>query len=152
MNWRNIFAGALLPIALTQMAGDIFSSRVLKGLGAATIVAPCPKVFCEINGLEPFASSYTIIATGAHERAFPITPELYSRLRGPYNRRNAYGAAIAGAPLLPEPLCRAALGYAFATQGPLRHALALPENSSLTLSIRTNTRGRCEIWTFPCAP
>jgi hypothetical protein len=29
-----------------------------------------------------------------------ITPELYARLRGPYNRRNPYGAVVAFGPLL----------------------------------------------------
>ncbi len=152
MKWRNILASALLLIGFTQMSGDILGNRVLKGLGAATVAAPCPKVFCNINGLEPFASSFTLVATGEHEVAFPITPELYSCLQGPYNRRNAYGAAIAGAPLLPESIRHAALSYAFAPQGPLRRELALPDDSSITLIIRTNTRGHCESWTFSCEP
>ena len=152
MKWRNIAAGALLVLGLTQMAGDLLGNRPLKGLGAATVIAPCPKVFCDINGLEPFASSFAIRADGEKDTAsFPITPELYSRLKGPYNRRNVYGAAIAGAPLLPEPVWRSVLDYAFASRGPLRTELGVPANTRITLSMRTNTRGRNDTWIFPCA-
>ncbi|PYL84890.1 MAG: hypothetical protein DMF23_04820 [Verrucomicrobia bacterium] len=152
MRWRNLFAVALLLVGLTQMAGDILGNRVLKGLGAAPVAAPCPKVFCDIDGLEPFASSFTITANRQDHVSFAITPELYSRLKGPYNRRNVYGAAIAAAPRLPEPIRRAVLGYAFATNGPLRAGLALSENAPIALTIQTNTRGRSERWTFPCDP
>ncbi|PYL90427.1 MAG: hypothetical protein DMF14_09890 [Verrucomicrobia bacterium] len=135
MRWRNLFAVALLLVGLTQMAGDILGNRVLKGLGAAPVAAPCP-----------------ITANRQDHVSFAITPELYSRLKGPYNRRNVYGAAIAAAPRLPEPIRRAVLGYAFATNGPLRAGLALPENAPIALTIQTNTRGRSERWTFPCDP
>jgi hypothetical protein len=152
MRWRNLFAAGLLLVGFTQMAGDILGYRVLKGLGAATVAAPCPKVFCDIDGLEPFASSFSITANREYQSSFAITPELYSHLKGPYNRRNVYGAAIAAAPRLPEPIRRAVLGYAFAAHGPLRGTLALPENAPITLTIQTRTRGRDKTWTFLCDP
>jgi hypothetical protein len=151
MNWRNIAASGLLLIGLTQITGDLTGNRALKGIGAATAIAPCPKVFCEINGLEPFASTFIITAEGQETISFPITPELYARLKGPYNRRNVYGAAIAGAPLLPAPLRQSVLSYAFAPRGPLRHELGLTQESRVTLTVRTNTRGRDNTWTFRCA-
>jgi hypothetical protein len=149
MNWRNAGAGALLLIGLTQMTGDLLGNRNLKGIGAATAIAPCPKVFCDMDGLEPFASSFTITAKGRDTISIPVTPELYSRLTGPYNRRNVYGAAIAGAPRLPEPIRESVFAYAFGSEGPLRE-LDLPENSQITLTIRTNTRGRDDVWNFSC--
>lgn len=151
MKWRNILAGALLVIGLSQMTGDLLGNRNLKGIAAATAIAPCPKVFCDMDGLEPFASSFTITAKGRNTISFPVTPELYSRLTGPYNRRNVYGAAIAGAPRLPEPIRRSVFTYALGSDGPLRRELDLPEDSHITLTVRTNTRGRDDVWTFPCA-
>src|SRR5436309_15841119 len=103
MRWRNLFAVALLLVGLTQMAGDILANRVSKGLGAATVASPCPKVFCDIDGLEPFASSFTITANRQDHGSFAITPELYSRLKAPYNTRHASGAASATAPRSPAP-------------------------------------------------
>jgi hypothetical protein len=95
MNARNIAAGALLIIGFTEMTGDLSGNRVLKGLGAVTVIAPCPKVFCDMDGLEAFASDFMITAEANEPWSIPITPQLYSRLKGPYNRRNVYGAVIA---------------------------------------------------------
>lgn len=150
MKSRNLIAGVLLLIGLTQMTGDLTGNRALKGIGAATAIAPAPKVFCDMNGLEPFASTFVITAQAQETISFPITPELYARLKGPYNRRNVYGAAIAGAPLLPEPMRQSVFGYAFGPDGPLRHELGLGD-ARVTLTVRTNTRGRDDRWTFGCA-
>jgi hypothetical protein len=151
MKWRNMTAVGLLLVGLTQMTGDLFANRVLKGLGAATAIAPCPKVFCDMDGLEAFASSFEILAENDESICFTITPELYSRLKGPYNRRNVYGAAIAAAPRLPESVWRSVLCYAFAPGGALRGELAVPEDARrIQISVRTNTRGRTGSWVFPC--
>jgi hypothetical protein len=152
VNWRNWAATGLLLIGSTQMTGDILGNRVLKGLGAATAIAPCPKVFSDIDGLEAFASSFEIIADGDESISLPITPELYARLKGPYNRRNVYGAAIAAAPRLPEAIWQSVFSYAFRPGGSLRRELALPENTTnIRISVRTNSRGGDEHWIFPCA-
>lgn len=148
MNWRNYTALAVLSVSLTQMAGDITGWQLLKGIGAASVIAPSPKVFCELNGLEPFACSFAI-TTDQRDTAVLITPEVYSHLKGPYNRRNVYGAAIAGAPLLPEPMRERVLSYAFAADGPLGHPLGLGD-SQVTLAITSNTRGREDTWSFLC--
>jgi hypothetical protein len=150
MKWRNIVAGALLLVGLSQMIGDLAGNRALKGVGAAIAIAPCPKVFCDMDGLEPFASSFTINTADPDIISIPITPNLYSRFKGPYNRRNVYGAAIAAAPRLPEAMRQSVFDYAFGTDGPLRKELGLPEHSPITLTLRTNTRGRNDTWTFPC--
>jgi len=151
MSWRNWSALAVLIIGLTQMVGDLVGNPALKGLGAATAMAPSPKVFCEINGFEPFASTFDIVAEGDKTVSIRITPELYSHLKGPYNRRNVYGAAIAGAPLLPDKIRNAVLFYGFNVTGPLRRDLALPQNiARISISIRSNTRGRNQHWIFHC--
>lgn len=92
----------LLTIGLLQMAGGIFGVEALKGFGAATGASPAPKVFSSVHGLETFSSDFVVEWTDhtGHARARRLTPELNARLRGPYNRRNVFGAALAYGPIL----------------------------------------------------
>lgn len=147
MNWRHAAAGAVFLIGLTQMTGDLIGSRALKGIGAVTVIAPCPKVFCAINDFEPFAADFAFTTDDGSSVA--ITPELYSRMRGPYNRRNVYGAAIAGAPLLPAGIRDSVLGFGFGHGGPLRGELGIAENAdAISVVVRDRSRGRTGLWSF----
>ena len=149
--WRNWIALALGLFGLTAMIGDVAGSRVLKGLGFVSMAAPCPKVFCDMDGYEGFACDFIIrYSTPTGERREQlITPELYARLGGPYNRRNVYGAALAGAPILPEPLWQSVFQYGFHGDGPLRRELGVPRNAvDLEVVICTRTRGRNNAWTL----
>src|SRR5438270_9821355 len=96
----------LLALGLLQMAGDVLRIPAIKGLGAATAAAPAPKVFSAVRGLETYSTRFFLEWSGADGEAhsLELTPEVYSRLRGPYNRRNVYGAALAYGPVLPEEL------------------------------------------------
>lgn len=97
-----IAAMGLVIIGCMQLTGDLTGFLPLKALGAASHASPAPKVFTAHQGLETFSGTFHIgyhDATGA-ARSLTLTPEVNKRLRGPYNRRNTYGAAIAGAPLL----------------------------------------------------
>jgi len=40
------------------------------------------------------------MSTNASRHSVELTPELYRNLRGPYNRRNVYGAALSYGPVL----------------------------------------------------
>jgi len=85
-----------------QMAGDILRLPVLKGIGAATNASPAPRVFSSVRGLETFSTTF-LIEWKDHSgvvHSIQIAPEMYSRLRGPYNRRNVYGAVLAYGPVL----------------------------------------------------
>lgn len=149
VSWQHAAAIFILLLGLMQMAGDLLGNRVLKGIGAASAMAPCPKVFCDVNGLEGFASTFTMrIETRAGEiREVEITPEMYARLRGPYNRRNTYGAAISFAPKLPPRLSQSVYDYGWSRNGPLRLELGLPNDiRHVTTCVRTQTRGRNEAW------
>ena len=78
---------------------------------------------------------------------------IYSRLAGPYNRRNVYGAALSYAPRLPEELWQPVYCYALAPDGPLRRELGLPKRTDrLATEIVTRTRGRTGRWVLqpPC--
>jgi len=140
---------------LTQIVGDLIGSRTLRGIGAISVAAPFPKVFCDINGVEGFASEFTLLVpTPSGQTAeTPLTPELYQRLAGPYNRRNVFGAALAGAPILPRPLWEAVFCHGLGTNGPLRREFNLPPDGPVQLRIRTKTQGRNDVWILesPCA-
>lgn len=98
------YAGAavVLVIGLSQMTGQILDCRPLAGVGLASGAAPAPKVFSSVRGLETFSTRFTIEWTDETGRVHqvPLTPERVSRLRGPYNRRNVYGATLAYGPVL----------------------------------------------------
>ena len=95
---------ALLILGLAQMTGAVLGFGPLKGLAAATAASPAPKVFSAVDGLETYSTSFflewTDLAGGEH--TLKLSPEIYSRLEGTYNRRNTYGAALAYAPIFAE--------------------------------------------------
>ncbi len=157
LRWRNIAALGLTVIGSLQMVGFLVGSRELRGLGAASAMAPLPKVFSDERGLETFASRFTLsYRLGAGSLVeLRITPELYGRLHGPYNRRNVYGAALSYAPRLPEPLWTAVYCYGFEPGGPLRRELGIPDAATeVSVQIRTMTRGRTDRWILApvCTP
>lgn len=153
---RDLAAAALLLLALSQMVGDALGIRWLKGIGAASVAAPLPKVFSDIVGLETFASTFVLeVETPRSVERREITPIVYARLRGPYNRRNVYGAALSYAPRLPAPLWQQVFCYGFALDGPLRRELAVPADATaVRVHVITRTRGRHDRWILEprCAP
>lgn len=148
MKARNVAALAVTLFASLAMMGDLCGSLVMKGVGAASAIAPFPKVFCDNQGLEGFASDFTIVAQGAEgEREFQITPELYAQMKGPYNRRNVYGAVFSFAPKLPPELWEPVFGYGLGENGVLKEEFSLPaEATNLVVRIETKTCGRNDAW------
>ncbi len=92
----------LFVLALAQMAGDVLGLAWFKGLAAATAASPAPKVFSAVRALETYSTSFAIRWTdrGGARQSLALTPENCARLRGPYNRRNVYGAVLAYGPVL----------------------------------------------------
>ncbi len=100
MNYRAA-AAVLIALGCVQMAGDLSGRPDIKAAGAATQASPAPKVFTSQGGFETFSSRFFIEWRDPQERhALELTPQTYRRLKGPYNRRNAYGAALSYAPVL----------------------------------------------------
>src|SRR5919106_1088490 len=99
MNER-IAAGFLLAIGSLSMLGNAVGSDALKGIGAMICASPAPKVFSAVKGLETYSTKFRIewIDHEGGPRSVLLTPELYARLSGPYNRRNVYGAVLAFGP------------------------------------------------------
>ena len=151
---RNLAALFLLVFGLSQMAGYTFDLPTLRGIGAASVVAPFPKVFSDVDSVETFASRFFLEytdAAGARQN-MEITPAVYSRIQGPYNRRNVYGAALSFGPTpgFPKPLFDAVFSYGLVDPGRVGSELGLPEGiAGLRLRIETKTRGRDGLWFLP---
>ena len=128
----------LLALGLTQMAGDVFHSPLLKGLGAASAASPAPKVFCAVRGYEAYATRCYLEWDGAsgQTHSLRLTPELYGRLSGPYNRRNVYGAALAYGPVLASdpwtrPMLEAVQAYALCDESRLLRELGVDASQAV---------------------
>jgi hypothetical protein len=130
---------ALLALGLLQMTGDALErigfvtiGRPMKAIGAATTASPAPKVFSAVRGLETFSTRFDLEwhdRTG-QKHTLTLTPEIYSRIRGPYNRRNVYGAALAFGPVLAadertQRLLRSVMSYALGGDAPLLRELGI---------------------------
>ncbi len=145
----NILALLVTLLGCTQMLGYMMESRALRGIGTASCAAPFPKVFSDVDGLETFASTFELSwrEPDGTARSMLLTPELYGQLGGPYNRRNVYGAALAYAPRMPEPLWTSVFCYAFKPDGLLRREFGVsPDAQDITVTIRTRTKGRNDVW------
>jgi len=99
---RGIAAYALLALGLLQMLGSVTGSAALRGIGAASAASPAPNVFTTVQGLEAFSTRFELswYDVDGTERSIVVTPDLYAGLKGPYNRRNVYGALLAFGPIL----------------------------------------------------
>jgi hypothetical protein len=102
-------AVGLLVVGLLQMTGDLLDhlgigtiGQPLKGIGAASTASPAPKVFSAVHGLETYSTRFHLEWTdrAGRPQELLLTPEVYRHLRGPYNRRNVYGAVLAYGPVL----------------------------------------------------
>ena len=115
----------LLMVGFLQLAGSLVQVPMIRGLGAATAASPAPRVFTTVRGFEAFSSGFELRFTEhGVARRIPITPERYARVRGAYNRRNAYGAIVAGGPALvgnptTGPMHQAVARFALCDEAPL---------------------------------
>ena len=156
----NIFASILFIVGCTQMTGYTTGSKMLRGIGAASVISPSPKVFCvaEIQDgqgamLETFSSQFSLVYTvNGARNVLPFDPKTGHLLRGPYNRRNVYGAALSYAPCLPRGLVNEILHFGLRPQGDLRRELGIPvEAVDLKLIIRAETDSETNAWEFPAS-
>ena len=142
---RPLALGILLVGSL-QMVGDITGLPALKGLAAATQMSPAPRVFSSVKGLETYSTRFFLEGAYRDGRPFSIelTPRVYARLRGPYNRRNVYGAVLAYGPIMAgDPLLRpmyaAVMEASLCGDAPLLSELGLAQDVR-----RGSLRVRCE--------
>lgn len=151
----NVFALVILGWGGTAMLGDVLRLPALKGLGLASAAAPYTKVFCQAEDradgrkFETFAMGFRLhyrLEDGS-ARSMEITPEVYQNMRGPYQRRNVYGAVLAYGPALPERLRRNTLEYALAPGGAVQRELGVPEGATdFRIELTSRTRGAANRW------
>lgn len=128
---RKAAPAILLVVGLLQMAGDLLHWPALKGIGAATNASPAPKVFSSVRGLETYSTQFFLEWTeDGTPHSLQLTPEVYARLRGPYNRRNVYGAVLAFGPVLQKdprtrPMFESVARYALCGEAPLLRELGI---------------------------
>lgn len=122
----------LTGIGVLQIVGDVIDSPVVKGIGMALHASPAPKVFCTANSLETFSSRFYLSwndqSGGNH--TLELTPEIASKIQGPYNRRNVYGALLAYGPVLEaspamRPLYEEILSFGVRGNAPLLSELGI---------------------------
>ena len=123
-------AAFLVVLGVAQMVGDLAGLLPLKGIAAATNASPAPKVFSAVRGLETYSTRF-YLDFGDHRAE--LTPELYSKVRGPYNRRNVYGAALAFAPVLPAELRDPVTRYALCGNAPLLREMGLAPSPAIAV-------------------
>ena len=158
MNWRDCaIAAGLIGLGCSQMLGDVLSVPALKGFGAATTASPAPKVFTAQDGFETYANRFFLEwrDDAGGSRALELTPENYAGVRGPYNRRNVYGAVFSYAPVLDanpltRPMFRAVLMNSFCGTPPIFTEVGVPSNAARhgALRIRLEPRRPSEAQRF----
>lgn len=139
---------ALAALGLAQMAGDLLRVDALKGIAAATGASPAPKVFSAVRGLETYSTRFSLEWTdrNGEQQVLELTPEVYARLRGPYNRRNVFGAVLAYGPILAtDPRTRAMYDsvarYALCGDAPILRELGVdPKTVAGGVSVRLRPR------------
>ncbi len=122
----------LLILGLLQMVADIAGFDRLRGLAMATAASPAPRVFCSRDGLETYSTRFFLDweDRDGDPCSLAFTPEIARDLRGPYNRRNVYGAIIAYGPFLATdprtaPMYDAVMRYALGEESRLLRELGI---------------------------
>jgi hypothetical protein len=137
MTWREAAVAAfLIAVGCAQMTGDLLKVPALKAAGAATGASPAPKVFTAQNGFETYANRFFLDwqdAAGSTQ-VLELTPTVYARLDGPYNRRNVYGAVLSYAPVLnanpvTRPMFRTVLRNGFCGHAPVLAEIGVPTDA-----------------------
>ena len=122
MNRHQVCAALLVILGTARIIGELSGFLPLQAVAAAFGASPAPKVFSAVHGLETFSTRFFIEWAG---RRVELTPEIYSHMRGPYNRRNVYGAALAYAPVIPATLRDPVMRYALCGDAPLLRELGV---------------------------
>lgn len=148
MTFRKALYILVVTIGFLQIIGYLTGIKPIRNIGVVSASSPLPIVFTEVKGVETFASDFFIRwtnETGQKEEIL-ITPEIYSKLKGPYNRRNIYGAAIAYGPVLPEKIWSAVLNYGLCN-GILKDEFDIPvSQNDFSILVKTRTFGKNDQW------
>lgn len=142
-------AVCLTALGCLQMVGDLTGFTPLKALGAASHASPAPRVFTAHEGFETFASDFYLHWQDKNGEAhsLQLTPSVYKRIAGPYNRRNAYGAAISYGPVLAanpatQPMFHSVSRYALCGKAPVLRELGIdPDTLNGPVTVELKPQG-----------
>jgi hypothetical protein len=139
----------LMAIGCLQMVGDVFKIAPIKAFALAIQTSPAPKVFTAHEGFETYSSEF-FLEWRDHEgerHSLQVTPKEYYRgIVGPYNRRNAYGAALSYGPVLnsneaTRPMFESVSRYALCKDAPILSELGIdPKDVDGPVTIRLKPR------------
>lgn len=136
---RVLLAVALTAAGLLQIAGSLFGSPFLIGIGQLTGIAPLPRVFSQRGNIDSVARRAVVeIRTadgGVHE--IEVGRRFGRRIEGPVVRAAAYAHAALFAGLSPSPKPRALIERAFCTPGDVARELGI---AALPQRIRVRNR------------
>ena len=140
----NILSALILAVGTTAMLGEILQLPKVKGLALASQIAPFTKVFGSATSyqdqrkFETFAADFTLHFTdenGSRQHLL-ISPEVYTKIEGPYNRRNVYGATLAYGPALSPTTRKHLLQQALTSEISILDELGIPQGChSFTLTV-----------------
>lgn len=145
---KNLIYVIVVLIGMLQIIGYVTKVDAIRSLGIVSSSAPLPLVFTEVKGVETFVSDFYIRYKDAEgvQQELKLTPEIYKQLRGPYNRRNIYGAAIGYGPVLPESLWNSVLSYGLCNHVLNEEFNISNEVSEVSVFIKTRTAHRDDSW------
>jgi len=102
---KAIIISLLFLLGSLNMIGLVFQSPQIKAIAFVSCSSPLPFVFSAYEKIETFSTSLEVNATfknGTNGRLM-IDHKLYSKLRGPYNRKNVIGAIFSHGPFFKDP-------------------------------------------------
>lgn len=151
---EKFFSSLIILIGSLSMLGTITMLDPVKGIGFMSTASPLPLVFSKFRGVENFSSDYfmDIRFKNGETTSFKITPEMYERTAGPYNRRNPYGAVLAYGPMLTKPneliLRDSVMQYSACGRGNFMREIGVDkpiEHINVTVKSKTVTK---PVWNF----
>jgi len=145
-------AALLVILGVSQMGADLLGLPAVKAVAMATAAAPAPRVFSAVRGLETYSTQFFLEwrATDGQPHVLPLTAEVYRRLRGPYNRRNVYGAVLAFGPVLPDGLRTPVMRYGVCGQAPLLREIGVdPATAADSIRVRLEPRPGTNLGALP---
>lgn len=127
-----IAAAIILVLGLAQMAGDLLKVPAIKAIAGATMISPQPKVFTAHLGYETYSANFVVewADNQGKVRKLEITPAVYGKVLGPYQRRNVYGAVLSYGPIMVtdermKPIFESVSVYAMCGEAPLLNEIGI---------------------------
>lgn len=151
---EKFFSGLVLLIGSLSMLGTVTKLDPVKGIGFMTTASPLPLVFSKFRDVENFSSDYymDIKFKNGEQTSFKVTPEMYERAQGPYNRRNPYGAVLAYGPMLTKPneliLRDKVMQYSACGQGSFMREIGIDQPiEHINVTVKSKTVAK-PVWNF----